>query len=123
MKLIWSLKKLRMLTLKQSDHCHKLPDLVVVLCIVSGVDKLYGVIPWKSNYCFICTWYYSNTIRWTGKRYFKDKIYIGGKDKILILNTDGSRVREITTDGGVNYNVLYNERNDQLLLREESLIY
>jgi outer membrane protein assembly factor BamB len=48
----------------------------------------------------------------------KDKIYIGGRDKVLILNTDGSRVREITTDGGYNYNLLYNERNDQLLLRQ-----
>ena len=49
----------------------------------------------------------------------KDKIYIGGKNKVLILNTDGSRVREITTDGGYNYNLLYNERNDQLLLRQK----
>jgi DNA-binding beta-propeller fold protein YncE len=49
----------------------------------------------------------------------KDKIYIGVYDKVLILNTDGFRVREITTDGGVNHNVLYNERNDQLLLRQE----
>ena len=49
----------------------------------------------------------------------KDKIYIGGEDKVLILNTDGSRVREITNDGGYNYNLLYKERNDQLLLRQE----
>jgi hypothetical protein len=48
----------------------------------------------------------------------EDKIYIGGKGKVLILNTDGSRVREITTDDYVNYNVLYNEMNDQLLLRQ-----
>jgi Tol biopolymer transport system component len=89
---------------------------------------LYGFLTWKSNYCFICTWYYSNTIRITGKRYFifigfgviavKDKIYIGGKRKVLILNTDGSRVREITADGGYNYNLLYDERNDQLLIRQ-----
>jgi outer membrane protein assembly factor BamB len=49
----------------------------------------------------------------------KDKIYIGVKDKVIILNTDGSRVREITTDG-VNHNLLYNERNDQLLLRQDN---
>ena len=49
----------------------------------------------------------------------KDKIYIGGRDTVLILNTDGSLVRKITTDGGVNYNLLYNERNDQLLLRQD----
>jgi hypothetical protein len=48
----------------------------------------------------------------------KDKIYIGGDDKVLILNTDGSLVREIATDGFIN-NLLYNERNDQLLLRQE----
>jgi hypothetical protein len=47
----------------------------------------------------------------------KDKIYIGELNKVLILNTDGSRVREITTDD-VNNNLLYNERNDQLLLRQ-----
>jgi hypothetical protein len=28
---------------------------LVVLCIVSSVDKLYGCLTWKSNYCFICT--------------------------------------------------------------------
>ena len=48
----------------------------------------------------------------------KDKIYSGGISKVLILNTDGSRVREITTDVGINNNLLYNERNDQLLLRQ-----
>ena len=47
----------------------------------------------------------------------KDKLYIGGEDKVLILNTDGSLVREIPTDG-FNYNLFYNERNDQLLLRQ-----
>jgi hypothetical protein len=29
----------------------------------------------------------------------KDKIYIGGFNQVIILNTDGSRVREITTYG------------------------
>jgi hypothetical protein len=52
----------------------------------------------------------------------KDKIYIGGDYKVVILNTDGSRVREITTDGGYNDNLLYNERNDQLLLRLLSFV-
>jgi hypothetical protein len=49
----------------------------------------------------------------------KDKIYISGKDKVIILNIDGSLVRKITTDPGYNYNLLYNERNDQLLLRQD----
>jgi hypothetical protein len=48
----------------------------------------------------------------------KDKIYIGGYNKVIILNIDGSRVREITTNHGFNNNLLYNERNDQLLLRQ-----
>jgi hypothetical protein len=34
----------------------------------------------------------------------KDKIYIGGIDKVIILNIDGSFVREISTHGGRNYN-------------------
>jgi sugar lactone lactonase YvrE len=51
-----------------------------------------------------------------------DKIYIGGYGKVLILNTDGSRVREIRTDEGDNNNLLYNERNDQLLLRQDGSI-
>jgi hypothetical protein len=36
----------------------------------------------------------------------KDKIYIGGVDKVIILNTEGSFVREITTNGLINFNVL-----------------
>jgi hypothetical protein len=47
----------------------------------------------------------------------KDNIYIGGRDKVIILNIDGSFVREIATHG-YNNNLLYNERNDQLLLRQ-----
>jgi hypothetical protein len=48
----------------------------------------------------------------------KDNIYIGGGDKVIILNTQGSFVRKIATNG-TNYNLLYNERNDQLLLRQD----
>jgi hypothetical protein len=48
----------------------------------------------------------------------KDNIYIGGHNKVIILNTEGTRIREIATHGGYNNNVLYNERNDQLLLRQ-----
>ena len=48
----------------------------------------------------------------------KDKIYIGGRDKVIILNIDGSLVRKISTNP-VNYYLLYNERNDQLLLRQD----
>ena len=48
----------------------------------------------------------------------KDKIYICGDNKVIILNIDGSFVRKIATNGR-NNNLLYNERNDQLLLRQE----
>jgi hypothetical protein len=65
----------------------------------------------KDNKIKIGEWCYSVTA-------VKDKIYIGGKNKVIILNTDGSRVRKIITGGGNNYNLLYNERNDQLLLRQ-----
>jgi hypothetical protein len=50
----------------------------------------------------------------------KDKIYIGGDNKVIILNIDGSLVRKIATTGySINNNLLYNERNDQLLLRQD----
>jgi hypothetical protein len=49
----------------------------------------------------------------------KDNIYIGGYRKVIILNTEGSLVRKIPTNFDFNYNVLYNERNDQLLLRQD----
>jgi len=57
-----------------------------------------------------------------GERYIsvtaaKDKIFIGRKGRVLILNTDGSRVREVITDDDYNSDLLYNEQNDQLLLR------
>jgi hypothetical protein len=42
-----------------------------------------------------------------------DKIYIGGKDKVIILNIDGTFVRKISTGRGFNNNLLYNEKNDQ----------
>ena len=56
-------------------------------------------------------------VRCRGVTAVKDKIYIGGDDKVIILNIDGSFVREIATHGD-NNNLLYNERNDQLLLRQ-----
>jgi hypothetical protein len=65
----------------------------------------------KDNKINIGEWCYSVTA-------VKDKIYIGGRDKVIILNIDGSLVREIATHGD-NNNLLYNERNDQLLLRQK----
>jgi hypothetical protein len=94
------------------------------ITVVPCTDKAVVTLPVEHSIQFINTT--SNTKdnkikigeRCEGVTAVKDKIYIGGISKVLILNTDGSRVREITTDGGVNYNLLYNERNDQLLLRQ-----
>jgi hypothetical protein len=47
----------------------------------------------------------------------KDQIYLGGYDKVIILDINGSRVREVQTDGGNIWDLFYNERNDQMLLR------
>ena len=95
------------------------------ITVVPCTDKAVVTLPLERSIQFINTT--NNTkdnkieIRETcwGVTAVKDKIYIGGYDKVLILNTDGSCVREIATDGGDNNNLLYNERNDQLLLRQK----
>jgi hypothetical protein len=53
----------------------------------------------------------------------KDKIYIGGEDKVIILNIDGSFVREISTDRGDNNNLLYNERRYFIFIGFVILVY
>jgi hypothetical protein len=94
------------------------------ITVVPCTDKAVVTLPTEDSIQFINTTNYTkdNKIKigeWCwGVTVVKDKIYIGGEDKVLILNTDGSRVREITTDDANNINVLYNERNDQLLLRQ-----
>jgi hypothetical protein len=94
------------------------------ITVVPCADKAVVTLPHEFSIQFI------NTTKNTKEKKIKiggwcegvtavqDKIYIGGDFKVVILNTDGSRVREITTDGGYNDNLLYNERNDQLLLRQ-----
>ena len=68
-------------------------------------------LPWENSIQFINT---TNNTKdnkidigeWCrGVTAVKDKIYIGGLDKVIILNTDGSRVRKIATDGGDNNNL------------------
>ena len=97
------------------------PDCITV---VPCTDKAVVTLPLEHSIQFINT---TNNTKdkkieigeWcNGVTAVKDKIYLGGYSKVLILNTDGSRVSEITTDGGHTYNLLYNERNDQLLLRQ-----
>ena len=52
----------------------------------------------------------------------KDKIYLGGDNKVTILDINGSRVREVQTDGGNIFDLFYNERNDQMLLRQNGSV-
>jgi hypothetical protein len=95
------------------------------ITVVPCTDKAVVTLPGEGSIQFINT---TNNTKdnkiniggsGVGVTAVKDKIYIGVHNKVLILNTDGSRVREITTDGGFNDNLLYNEMNDQLLLRED----
>jgi hypothetical protein len=97
----------------------------ICITVVPCTDKAVVTLPDEYSIQFINTTNNTkdNKIKigeWcTGVTTVKDKIYIGGLSTVLILNADGSRVREITTDGSFNNNLLYNERNDQLLLRQE----
>jgi hypothetical protein len=98
------------------------PDCITV---VPCTDKAVVTLPGVRSIQFINTTNNTkdnkiNIGEWCrGVTAVKDKIYIGGDDKVIILNIDGSRVREITTNHGFNNNLLYNERNDQLLLRQD----
>jgi hypothetical protein len=94
------------------------------ITVVPCTDKAVVVLPWEESIQFINTT--NNTkdnkinigeVCWSVTA-GKDNIYIGGHNKVIILNTEGTRIREIATHGGYNNNVLYNERNDQLLLRQ-----
>jgi hypothetical protein len=94
------------------------------ITVVPCTDKAVVTLPDERSIQFINTT--NNTKdnkidigeRCGGVTAVKDKIYIGGYDKVIILNIDGSLVRKIATNRGFNYNLLYNERNDQLLLRQ-----
>jgi hypothetical protein len=94
------------------------------ITVVPCTDKAVVTLPCEGSIQFINTTNNTkdNKIKikeeCVGVTAVKDRIYIGVRNKVLILNTDGSRVRKITTDGGYINNLLYNERNDQLLLRQ-----
>jgi hypothetical protein len=89
-------------------------------CLLNTISRN---VPSCDNLCMSCEWRplmyaWPNIGEWCGGvTAVKDKIYIGGDNKVIILNIDGSLVRKIATTG-INYNLLYNERNDQLLLRQ-----
>ena len=94
------------------------------ITVVPCTDKAVVCLPEEASIQFINTTNNTkdnkiNIGEWCrGVTAVKDKIYIGGHNKVIILNTEGTRIREIATPGGFNINLLYNERNDQLLLRQ-----
>jgi outer membrane protein assembly factor BamB len=94
------------------------------ITVVPCTDKAVVTLPAEESIQFINTTNNTkdnkiNIGEWCrGVTAGKDKIYIGGVNKVIILNIDGSLVRKIATHG-INYNLLYNERNDQLLLRQD----
>ena len=93
------------------------------ITVVPCTDKAVVTLPYERSIQFINTTNNTkdNKINIGEECYgvtaVKDKIYMGGVNKVIILNIDGTLVRKITTDR-INYNLLYNERNDQLLLRQ-----
>ena len=94
------------------------------ITVVPCTDKAVVTLPKEESIQFIntTTKRKDKKIR-TGKgcrgvTVVKDKIYLDGFTRVLILNTDGSRVREITTDTCYKFNIVYNDKNGQLLLRE-----
>ena len=95
----------------------------VCITVVPCTDKAVVTLPHEASIQFINTTNNTKNNKINigevclGVTAVKDKIYIGGGNKVIILNTEGSRVREIATRG-FNNNLLYNERNDQLLLRQ-----
>ena len=52
----------------------------------------------------------------------KNKIYLGGNNKVIILDINGSRVKEVQTDDGYSCGLFYNERNDQMLVRQSGRV-
>jgi hypothetical protein len=98
------------------------------ITVVPCTDKAVVTLPEENSIQFINTTNNTkdnkiNIGEWCrGVTAVKDKIYIGGRDKVIILNIDGSLVRKIATTG-FNNNLLYNERNDQLLLRLQTYLH
>ena len=94
------------------------------ITVVPRTDKAVVTLPEEKSIQFI------NTTNYTKDKMIqlreccyavtavKDKIFLGGNGKVIILNTDGMRVRELTTIGGYNHRLVYNENSNQLLLRQ-----
>jgi hypothetical protein len=63
------------------------------LSIVGGVDKLYGFLSWKSNYSFICTWYYSDTI------WYRDGLAVDRQGNVYISGLHSNDIQRLSPDG------------------------
>jgi DNA-binding beta-propeller fold protein YncE len=98
------------------------------ITVVPCTDKAVVTLPWEHSIQFINT---TNNTKDTkvkigdkccGVTAVKDQIYLGGRNKVIILDINGSRVREVQTDGDYGYGLFYNERNDQMLLRQSERV-
>jgi hypothetical protein len=95
------------------------------ITVVPCTDKAVVTLPYEDSIQFINTT--NNTMdkkvhigdKCYGVTAVKDNIYLGGYNKVIILDINGSRVREVQTDGGYGCGLFYNERNDQMLLRQD----
>ena len=95
---------------------------------VPGTDKAVVTLPYEESMQFINTTNYTKDKMIQlgeccyGVTAAEDNIFLGGNGKVIILNTDGSRVRDVTTDGDYNMHLMYNEKSDQLLLRKKGTL-
>jgi hypothetical protein len=95
------------------------------ITVIPSTEKAVVTLPDAESVQFIYTTNYTKYKkiqlgeRCMGITAVKDAIFLGGKGKVIILNADGSRLRDVTTDGGYIYKAWYNEKNYQLLLRQE----
>jgi DNA-binding beta-propeller fold protein YncE len=98
------------------------------ITVVPCTDKAVVTLPYEDSIQFINTT--NNTMdkkvhigdTCYGVTAVKDNIYLGGYSKVIILDINGSRVREVQTDGGYGCGLFYNERNDQMLLRKSERV-
>ena len=90
------------------------------ITVVPCTDKAVVTLPAEDSIQFINTTNKKVKIGDTchGVTAVKDKIYLGGNNKVIILDINGSRVKEVQTDGGYSCGLFYNERNDQMLVRQ-----
>jgi DNA-binding beta-propeller fold protein YncE len=98
------------------------------ITVVPCTDKAVVTLPKEKSIQFINTTnnIKDNKVQIGDKCYsvtaVKDQIYLDGHSKVIILDINGSRVREVQTDSGFSYGLFYNEMNDQMLLRQRGRV-